>query len=452
MGMKFIFNDVGPVKLATIELGALTIVCGENNTGKTYLTNCIYEFYRQLSRKTTVRSLEHIPDVANVVKIDLERYRNLVVEAVKSVAERYTKQNNSLHGGRFLIDITPSELPIDFPVSPTIWKSQLHDSKFSVVKDGSELTISKREHVRETGICANEDLKAQWHAVVNSVINNYLFRQDYTGGYFGDAFYMTSERMGIAYFKDCLDIAMRATRINDEVGTSNDESVDSDSLKSTLFPESVYTQLDIISWLGQRAKASNVPSKKFMTDFGLDIESLIGGTYNLDGGKIHFCPTGCGEKDMEAQDVSSSVRALFSLDMYIRYLAEKGDLLVIDEPEMNLHPNRQRKFARLIAKLVNAGVKVFLTTHSDYILREFNLLLQLNGKRKGLETIREKAGYAKSEMLDAGCINAYVAKSVDDGFVFENAEVSQDRGIAIDAIDSVINEMNQLQELITWGV
>ena len=449
--MKFIFNDVGPVKSATIELGALTVVCGENNTGKTYLTNCIYEFCRLLSKKITVKSLEHIPDDTNVVKIDLERYRSSVVEAVKSAAERYAKQNNSLHGGRFSIEITPAELPIDFPVSPTIWRSRLHDGKFSVIKEGSELTISKREHVRETIAQKNEDLKAQWHAVVNSVINNYLFKQGYTGGYFGDAFYMTSERMGIAYFKDCLDIAMRATRVNDDVGSSDDESLDGDSSKSTLFPESVYTQLDIISWLGQRAKASNAPNKKFITDFDIDIESLIGGTYNLAGGKIHFCPTGCKEKDMEPQEVSSSVRALFSLDMYIRNLAERGDLLVIDEPEMNLHPNKQRKFARLIAKLVNAGVKVFLTTHSDYILREFNLLLQLNGKRKGLETIREKAGYAKSELLDASCINAYVAKSVDGGVVFENAKISQDRGIAIDAIDSVINEMNQLQELITWG-
>ena len=451
--MKFIFNDVGPVKSATIELGALTIVCGENNTGKTYLTNCIYEFYRLLSKKITVKSLEHIADDANVVKIDLERYRSSVVEAVKSAAERYAKQNNSLHGGRFSIDITPSELPIDFPVSPTIWSSRLHDGKFSVIKEGSELTILKREHVRETIVHKNEDLKSQWHAVINSVINNYLFKQSYTGGYFGDAFYMTSERMGIAYFKDCLDIALRATIMSDDVGESrNDESFDNDSLKNTLFPESVYTQLDLISWLGQRAKSSNIPAKRFLSDFDIDIESLIGGTYNLDKGEIRFCPTGCSEKDMKPQDVSSSVRALFSLDMYIRHLAEKGDLLVIDEPEMNLHPQRQRKFARMIARLVNAGVKVFLTTHSDYILREFNLLLQLNGKRKELEFIREKSGYTKNEMLEASLIKAYVAKSIDSKVVFEGAEISQDRGIAIEAIDSVINEMNQVQELITWGV
>lgn len=50
---------------------------------------------------------------------------------------------------------------------------------------------------------------------------------------------------------------------------------------------------------------------------------------------------------------------------------------MVDEPELNLHPENQRKVARLLAALVNFGIKVFITTHSDYILKELNTLIML---------------------------------------------------------------------------
>ena len=61
---------------------------------------------------------------------------------------------------------------------------------------------------------------------------------------------------------------------------------------------------------------------------------------------------------------SSSVRSLLDIGFYLKHIAKKGDLLMIDEPELNLHPENQRRVARLIAKLVNYGIKIFVTTIS----------------------------------------------------------------------------------------
>jgi predicted ATPase len=58
-------------------------------------------------------------------------------------------------------------------------------------------------------------------------------------------------------------------------------------------------------------------------------------------------------------------------------LAQEGDFIIIDEPELNLHPDNQRKIARWLVRVVNAGFKVMITTHSDYIIREFNNLIML---------------------------------------------------------------------------
>lgn len=56
---------------------------------------------------------------------------------------------------------------------------------------------------------------------------------------------------------------------------------------------------------------------------------------------------------------------------------KKANLLMIDEPELNLHPDAQRLMARLIVYLVNNGIKVAVSTHSDYFIKEINSLIML---------------------------------------------------------------------------
>ena len=45
-GMKFAFENLGPIGKAEMELGDLTVIAGRNNTGKTYLAHTIYGFLR----------------------------------------------------------------------------------------------------------------------------------------------------------------------------------------------------------------------------------------------------------------------------------------------------------------------------------------------------------------------------------------------------------------------
>ena len=40
--MTFEFENIGPIKKASLEMGKLTVVCGKNNTGKTYLTYAVW--------------------------------------------------------------------------------------------------------------------------------------------------------------------------------------------------------------------------------------------------------------------------------------------------------------------------------------------------------------------------------------------------------------------------
>jgi AAA domain, putative AbiEii toxin, Type IV TA system len=60
----------------------------------------------------------------------------------------------------------------------------------------------------------------------------------------------------------------------------------------------------------------------------------------------------------------SMVGALAGLDIYLRYFAERGDLLIVEEPELGLHPAEIRAVTEALAMLAGQGIRVVISTHS----------------------------------------------------------------------------------------
>ena len=157
---------------------------------------------------------------------------------------------------------------------------------------------------------------------------------------------------------------------------------------------------------------------------------------------------------------SSGVRSLLDIGFYLKHSAKPGDLLMVDEPELNLHPENQRRVARLFARLVNVGIRVFVTTHSDYIIKELNTLIMLNQRTEDLAAVAEKFGYRSEELLSADKVRVYIAEKSAikrEGAVRNRtchtlvpAEVSQTRGIDARSFDGTINEMNKIQDEILY--
>lgn len=67
-------------------------------------------------------------------------------------------------------------------------------------------------------------------------------------------------------------------------------------------------------------------------------------------------------------NASSMVSEIAPVVLYLRHVIAPGDLLIIDEPESHLHPAMQVVFTRRIAEMVQAGVRVIVTTHSEWVL------------------------------------------------------------------------------------
>lgn len=84
------------------------------------------------------------------------------------------------------------------------------------------------------------------------------------------------------------------------------------------------------------------------------------------------------KKEIPLMQTSSMVSELAPVVLYLRHLVQSGDVLIIEEPESHLHPGMQAAFTRQLAAVVRAGVRVMLTTHSDYVLEELANLVRMS--------------------------------------------------------------------------
>ena len=210
---------------------------------------------------------------------------------------------------------------------------------------------------------------------------------------------------------------------------------------------------DYINWLNQLLENQRSSQGHFHRYGEFLKKKLVQGAYTVSRrtGDITFKPyqrkrDGNPTPVMGLHMTSSTVKSLFGLWFYLENQAQAGDLLMIDEPELNLHPENQRIIARLLAKLVNAGLNVVISTHSDYIVREFNSLIMLNDKRA--QALRKKHKYEKDEVLNPAMISAYLFNDQ----TITPFRISPDDGIYATTFDEVIRELNYVNDDIYYSL
>ena len=84
------------------------------------------------------------------------------------------------------------------------------------------------------------------------------------------------------------------------------------------------------------------------------------------------------ESDLPLKNASSMVSELAPVVLYLRHVVSPGEVLIIEEPESHLHPKMQVEFTRHLAAAVQAGVRVMITTHSEWVLDELANLVRLS--------------------------------------------------------------------------
>lgn len=123
-------------------------------------------------------------------------------------------------------------------------------------------------------------------------------------------------------------------------------------------------------------------------------QALLGGTVHVERSEIDYPsfvyrPDGW-KKDLPLMNASSMVSELAPVVLYLRHAVQQGDLLIIEEPESHLHPAMQVEFVRQLAAAVKSGIRILITTHSEWVLEELANLVRLSDlgeeNRAGIES------------------------------------------------------------------
>jgi ABC-type cobalamin transport system ATPase subunit len=114
-----------------------------------------------------------------------------------------------------------------------------------------------------------------------------------------------------------------------------------------------------------------------------------------------------GEPPLPMELSSALVTELAPLVLILHHVSGYR-VLIIEEPEIHLHPHLQRVLAQVIVRLVRKGLYVWITTHSENFCQQINNFLKIGAlpadKRAEAQA---KLGYAEKDYLDLDDVGGY---------------------------------------------
>jgi hypothetical protein len=466
--MKFHFEELGPLKVADIEISPLTILCGCNNTGKTYVTIAIYGFLKFWHEGLAIQLEEkqrHELIQSGVTKLSIETSAEKIIEQFKAISAKYEDHLPRVFAfdeklvDTMVVNIGLSQLKT--VIKQSIDQSYFDDISLGTKPNKASISISKDADSAEVTITLlSEKLKEFPKPVLFQFIGESLKYALFPNA-FPEAFISSAERTGAAIFRNELNFTRN--RMFEQLSQKEDiNPFDFIHKYSSDYPLPVKHNVEFMRDLEATSKRESY-IKKEHPHILEQFNSIIGGKYIVSkDDQLTYTPASSRKLKLKMGESSSAVRSLLDLGFYLHHQAKTNDMLMIDEPELNLHPSNQRCLARLLASLVNIGIKVFITTHSDYIVREFNTLITLNNPHPDIKKVAQKYGYLSTELLDYKKVSLYTAKEhpvLLEGNIRKKkvltlvpAIVSPTTGIDAKTFDDTIGEMSIIQERIMFAL
>ncbi len=454
--MRVKIKNLGVIRQAEFSLGDLTIICGANNSGKTYAMHATYGFFDYLRSNpefpVSPDILDRLFNEGSVV-LSLDPYVENITKHLDIAAKEYSKLLFSVFAGNET-QFANATLSFALETSGQFIFSKVESEFGSPEKGILKMKSSEERNSLSISLLVektSEDAPPRY--IVQDVISNGIGKA-VLEQLIPRPFLSSAERTGAAIFQKELDFTRN--RLVEMLG---DKSAKLRPLQflgkfAGEYPLAVRRNVDFIREISDTTHRKSFISQdhpQLLESFG----DIIGGEYKVSkDGEVHYAPFSNKRTKLSLVESSSAVRSLLDIGFYLRHVAKPGDLLMIDEPELNLHPENQRKIARLFARLINIGVKVFITTHSDYIVKELNTLIILHQQNQRLRKLAEREGYDVAELLDPAKVRVYIAErasiKIDDAcrkmacHTLIPADIDPASGIEVRTFDRTIESENGL--------
>jgi predicted ATPase len=463
--MKIKFSNLGSIQETELDLRPLTVIIGPNNSGKTYIAYSTYGLWQRARSSLSLRrdnksEPELKPEEHDKwsLKID-HNLLDFFIRDIEKTAKRFGEdkyfgvQQFFQDSSRKLFSTTSFEMIISQQEVEDAINQLIHKDAIPLT-DEISLKLTRKEDVLFFEIQPkNEELsKNQTLHFTNRFITN-RFISSVAEVLFSNIFPFPAERNAFINIYKILETKRyRILKQKQRESFINSTSEEKFGLPQPLiaidirYPQPVEDFLDFLSEIElQETTKINSSNKNEFQKLADEIEKQL-----QNKNKTNLKPTNLGGKEIKVivkrgleidlYNASSSIKQLAPLLLYLRYRASKGDFLVIDEPEMNLHPESQAKLLEALSILVNLGVRILLTTHSPYVMAHLNNLV--NGNHENHEILKRQSSslYLQDEraFLPMDKVSAYEMK--DNKLVSLN---DPDYGIRWDTLSDVAVDIQQ---------
>jgi predicted ATPase len=430
--MKIKFSNLGSIEETELDLRPLTAIIGPNNSNKTYIAYSIYGLLQQTANTVNFLAsdqlMSYIEKQNNIFSIEI---KNEIVDCFtnnfKQVTEEFYK--NELESffqdssGKLFSQTSFEIIADSMEIIKAIDELTPENSVLSDGEDSINLNFFRKNNTMFFEVDKEENISKS--IVIRKQQIAFLFIILFNRKFFPKPFPLPAERN--AFISTYKMLAYRRYKLLKDaqremftgISARNERQLEFLKEQGDIrYPQPVEDFLEFLTDIELEQPPKTSASEK--SEFHKLADKIEAQIQNRN--KTSLKPTNLGGKEIKIQvkkgleidlyNASSAIKQLAPLLLYLRFRAKAGDLLVIDEPEMNLHPESQAKLLEVLCILVNLGVKVLLTTHSPYIMAHLNNLV--NGNQESPEILKRQSSslYLKDQrsFLSMEQVSAYEMK------------------------------------------
>jgi len=439
------FKNLGPIESGEIDfndLKGINLIIGKNNTGKTYLSNLLYSYFKVRQRQDL--KMKEVFDI-NFKK----ELSNLDYETIKHYFEK--KYESEIKNILPQIFHTSKDIFKDFKIEVDLSDEILEFKKlddytiicFREMKKTIKLKKiqNKIEYIMED----YDENKGKRYTTYKAKIQEEDAKQFIFGYFLHIKFFQKiykfhsfpAERSGaVLFYKQLLEERSDVLR---ELELGNSENIG----KISRYSEPVNDYVKFLNSISDRSKG--LTELDIYKKLDTELKEILGGEVIIDlEGNIMFRMN--EKKIIDIGMVSSTVKTLTGFYLYLKYFAMERDIIFIDEIELNLHPENQRKIMKLINYLSKQGLKFVISTHSPVITQEMNNMIMFEKCKDKIddEIIKEYSIDRENYGLRQEDVNIYFLNNK----TIEQAEFVED-GVITETFNEVLGEIDNLyQELL----
>ncbi len=452
--MQITIKNFGAIQSGKIDLSSrITLFCGPNCTGKTYMAYLLYGIFSMNSRRIYLDAGISVDDLYAHKQVEMKISKSLLDGLRKYMLQRLKRNLDTLFGlsgddivalfGNMELSYTQGitkfyNYIVSVPIETTITAGR---TNFSIKK-------SKESDKVFVKIIDDNAIAEQPSSILSRVLTSAIYKKLATYP-IGEVAIFPVERNSVYTFSK--ELSIRKQEKWDQMQVIFDRGKNMSDVELMVNSSNRYS-LPIRDNLLIADDIVEIKKKKSeYYDFAENIEKqlLQGKVIISNDGEIQFQPSHSQNTTMPIQISASIVKSMSSLIVYLKHIAKKNDLIIIDEPEINLHPENQIILARIFANLANAGFRLLISTHSDYIIREFNNMIMGFDRPE----MAKKKKYKIEDLINKEDVTVYYfSPSQESGKSTINLIPIEDYGFEVPSIDKTIIAQNEILELFSYDV